>query len=174
MNPSLNKFIAQCESLPEIPSEKELRNIIAEFSRKRLSVDEYILFSDYEYKRNVLHVSAKCEIVVLCFKSGQYTPIHDHGGSAGIAFIYKGIMTEELFDKHLSSGMIVHSAKNSFLIHEVSYIDISTIHRVSNAHNDELVAINIYFPPLTAMNIYNTENALVKKWTAESYGKRPF
>jgi len=38
---------------------------------------------------------------------------------------------------------------------------------VSNAHNGNLVTMNIYFPPLTLMNIYNLENTQTEKWTAD-------
>ncbi|MCF6147359.1 MAG: hypothetical protein E3K37_01740 [Candidatus Kuenenia sp.] len=173
MNTSpFQKYIARFESLQEIPTEKELRNCIEGLSREQFSIDQYIMFSEHEYKRNIIYTSSKCELVILCFKPGQYTPIHDHGGSVGIAFIYEGIMTEELFDKQLSSGMIVPSVKKLCSANEASCIDVTTIHRVSNTHNDGLVALNIYLPPLTSMNIYNLKNIQIEKWTAESFGKQ--
>lgn len=172
MTASLKKYIARFESLQGIPSEEELRNSFGGLRREQLSIEEYICFSGTRYQRNVIHASATCELIALCFKPGQYTPIHDHGGSVGIAFVYKGTMTEELFEKQQSSGMIAPFAKNSVSANEVSCIDLSTIHRVSNVHDYGLVVLTVYFPPLVAMNIYNTENTLVEKWTAAAQRKQ--
>lgn len=133
---------------------------------RKLPIDEYVSFSDHGYKRNIVHVSNKCEVTVLCFKEGQATPIHDHGGSIGITIIQNGTMTEELFNKQ-PTGMIASAITRNFHIGEQSYVNLTTIHRVSNAHTEGLVTINVYFPPLTLMNIYNLKDTNVGKWTAD-------
>ena len=38
---------------------------------RQLPIDEYISFSDKDYKRNIVHVSSKCEFTVLCFKKDR-------------------------------------------------------------------------------------------------------
>jgi len=166
MNVLLRSFINRLESLPDKPSVDELKKSILEMDGRQLLIDKYISFSDTDYKRNIVHVSSKCEVTVLCFKKGQITPMHDHGGSIGITIMREGIMTEELFNK-LPTGMIAPTFTRRFRTSELSYINITTIHRVSNAHNENLVTMNIYFPPLTLMNIYNLENTQMEKWTAD-------
>lgn len=162
----LRSFINRLESLPDKPSLEVLKKCILEMDGRQLPIDEYISFSDKDYKRNLVHVSSKCEFTVLCFKKGQITPIHDHGDSIGITIIREGTMTEELFNK-LPTNMIAHTFTRRFHPSELSYINLTTIHRVSNAHNGNLVTMNIYFPPLTLMNIYNLENTQMEKWTAD-------
>lgn len=166
MDTLLRSFINRLESLPDKPSIDELKKCILEMDGRHLPIDEYINFSDKDYKRNIMHISSKCEVTVLCFKKGQITPIHDHGGSIGITIIREGTMTEELFNK-LPTGMIAPTFTRRFHATELSYINLTTIHRVSNTHNENLVAVNIYFPPLTLMNIYNQENTKTEKWTAD-------
>ena len=166
MNIILRSFINRLESLPDKPSMDELKKSVLEMDGRQLPIDEYISFSDKDYKRNIVHVSSKCEVTVLCFKKGQITPIHDHGGATGITIIREGTMTEELFNK-LPTVMIAPTFTRRFHTRELSYINITTIHRVSNAHNEDLVTMNIYFPPLTLMNIYNLENTHAEKWTAD-------
>ena len=162
----LRSFINRLESLPDKPSMDVLKKCVLETDGRQLPIDEYICFSDTDYKRNIVHVSSKCEFTVLCFKKGQITPIHDHGGSIGITIIREGTMTEELFDKQ-HTGIIVPSLNRKFHAGGMSYINLTTIHRVSNTHNENLVTVNIYFPPLTLMNIYNLENTKTEKWTAD-------
>lgn len=132
----------------------------------KLPIGEYSGFSDQRYKRNNIHASRKCEIVVICFQKGQCTPIHDHGGSRGITIIREGIMTEELFLKH-QTGMISPTFTRIYRHGDISYVNLTTIHRVSNAHAHGLVTMNIYFPPLAVMNLYNPENARIEKWIAD-------
>jgi cysteine dioxygenase len=167
----LKTFIDRLESLPDKVSLDELKKCVREENRKQLPVAEYIVFSDQEYKRNIVHVSNKCEVTVLCFKRGQFTPIHDHGSSIGITIIKAGTMTEELFNKQ-PTGMVVPTFTRRFRSGEMSYVNLTTIHRVSNAHLSDLVTINIYFPPLTLMNIYNKENAKIEKWVADYSGRK--
>ncbi|MBI5307001.1 MAG: cysteine dioxygenase family protein, partial [Planctomycetes bacterium] len=109
------------------------------------------------------YVSRRCEITVLCLTKGQVTPIHDHGGAIGATVIHSGSMTEELFNRQ-PGGLIVPISTHKASINEITTVDICTIHRVSNMNSEGLVTINIYFPPLTMMNIYNLENTRVEKW----------
>lgn len=162
MDITLRSFINRLESLPDKPSMDALKKCILEMDGRQLPIDEYIHFSDQGYKRNIIHISSRCEVTVLCFKKGQFTPIHDHGGSVGITLVRKGCMTEELFEKQ-SSGIITQSFTRRYYVSELANIHLTTIHRVSNTHDGELITINVYFPPLTLMNIYTLGNDRVEK-----------
>lgn len=166
MNILLKTFIANLESLPDKPSMDEIKKCVREARKEPFPIQEYIGFSSQEYKRNIVHVSAKCEITVLCFKEGQFTPIHDHGGSIGVTLIEEGTFTEALFDKQ-PTNIITPTFTRRFYKGELSSVNLKTIHRVSNKHTGDMVTSNIYFPPLTLMNIYNTENTNIEKWTAD-------
>lgn len=167
MNTILEKFIGRLGSLPEKVSLDTLERCMMEMDWGKLPIDNYVNFSDENYQRNIVHSSEKCEVIVLCLKKGQITPIHDHGGSIGVSIIQEGSMDEEPFIRQ-PSGMIVPSSPRAFHINELSFISATIIHRISNTHNENLVTINIYFPPMAMMNIYNLENANVKKWVAAS------
>jgi cysteine dioxygenase len=166
MNTLLKSFVDRLESLQDKPPLPMQKRCLLEMNGRHLPIEEYVSFSDQGYKRNIIHVSDKCEVTVLCFKEGQRTPIHDHADSLGITIIREGIMTEELFDKQ-SAGTIVPAFTRKFHTSELSYINVTTIHRVSNVHTGELIMMNVYFPPLTSMNIYHIKDACVEKWVAD-------
>lgn len=163
MDVLLTSLIDSLESLPDNPSVEGLRHIISKTKALEIPLDEYVRFSDQGYARHNVYVSHRCEITVLCLKKGQVTPIHDHGGSIGATVIRDGRMSEELFTR-LSDCMIVPIGAREASINEITTVDVSTIHRVSNVNREGLVTLNIYFPPLTMMNIYNLENTRVEKW----------
>jgi len=162
MDVLLRTFINRLESLPDKPSADALGKCVLTMDGRELPIDPYIHFSDQGYKRNVIHMSSKCEIAVLCFRKGQTTAIHDHGVSIGTTLIQEGIMTEELFEKQ-TSGMIQQTLTLTHHKNDLACIKLTTIHRVSNIHEGDLITINIYFPPLTLMNIYNLENTQTEK-----------
>lgn len=163
MDVLLASLIDTLESLPDHPSVEGLRHAISKTKALEIPIDEYVRFSDKGYARHNVYVSRICEITVLCLKKGQVTPIHDHGGSIGATVIRGGRMSEELFTR-LSDCMIVPIGAREASANEITTVDVSTIHRVSNVNREGLVTLNIYFPPLTTMNIYNLENTRVEKW----------
>ncbi len=163
MDVLLASLIDSLESLPEHPSVEGLRHVIANSKVLEIPLDEYVMFSDKGYARHNVYGSRRCEITVLCLKTGQVTPIHDHGGAIGATVVHRGTMTEELFDRQ-PGGLIVPISTRKAAIKEITTVDVSTIHRVSNVNREGLITINIYFPPLTAMNIYNLEDTRVVKW----------
>src|SRR3972149_6491257 len=148
----LRSFINRLESLPDKPSLDVLKKCILEMDGRQLPIDEYVSFSDKDYKRNIVHVSSKCEFTVLCFKKGQITPIHDHGGSIGITIIREGTMTEELFDKQ-HTGIIVpslnrkfHAGGNSLIRRGIKFRQSFDRYYIEESNLQRQ-------PPLTLMNI---------------------
>lgn len=151
------------ESLPDHPGIEKLRHTISKSKALEIPLEEYVRFSDQGYARHNVYVSRRCEITILCLKKGQVTPIHDHGGAVGATVVRSGSMTEELFTR-LPDSKVVSIGTREVFTNEITTVDVSTIHRVSNVNSEGLVTINIYFPPLTMMNIYNLENTRVEKW----------
>ena len=163
MDVLLASLIDTLVALPEHPSVEGLRNAISKTKVLEIPLDEYVRFSDKGDARHNVYGSRRCEIKVLCLKKGQVTPINDHGGAIGATVIRGGSMTEEFFNRQ-SGGLIVPISTRKASINEITTVDVSTIHRVSNVSREGLITINIYFPPLTMMNIYNLENTQVEKW----------
>jgi predicted metal-dependent enzyme (double-stranded beta helix superfamily) len=152
--------------MPDRPSLEALRKCALEMDVCRMPIGEYVSFTDKGYKRNVVHVSSKCEVTVLCFLEGQITPVHDHGGSLGITAITEGTMTEEFFIKQ-PSGVVVPTTAARHPSGAMSCIDVSTIHRVSNIRQEGLITINVYFPPLVSMNLYTPGSSQSEKWVTD-------
>lgn len=62
-----------------------------------LTLDEktirpYVRFAGDHYTRNLVHRDAHFDIMVLCWKPGQGTPIHTHNGQLGWAFTTRGAL----------------------------------------------------------------------------------
>ncbi|GFR41136.1 hypothetical protein Agub_g1784 [Astrephomene gubernaculifera] len=55
---------------------------------------QYALFNDVHYVRNLVHANEDFELIVLCWKSGQVSRVHNHGSSHCWLAVLDGRMRE--------------------------------------------------------------------------------
>jgi cysteine dioxygenase len=126
---------------------------------RRLTRDElepYMSFRADRYVRNLIHAGPAFQALVLCWRNGQRSPIHDHPGSNCAVKVIQGTATETLFDR-AANGMIFPVQSRQL---EPGFICAShddDIHQMSNLQADgaDLVTLHLYSPPLMSMNMYS-------------------
>ena len=133
-------------------------------------ISEHASFSEHGYSRNIVVRDKLFEILMICWKSGQRSLIHDHGDSLGGVKIIRGILTESLFTPALN-GMIKPVASIDYRMGDVQIEDRSTIHQVSNLQPGrcDAISLHVYLPPLGRMNIYKLHDTDVRSVSAELY-----
>ena len=62
------------------------------------SYEKFVQFSPERYRRNRMHSGAAYDALVLCWRAGQVSPIHDHRGSACAVRVIRGKATETLYE----------------------------------------------------------------------------
>jgi cysteine dioxygenase len=135
---------------------------------ERLTVHEaelapYTLFSELRYARNLVYKDENFEVMVMCWRSGQRSSIHDHAGSLGGIKIIRGELTECLFTR-APNGMIKALHSNDHAPEKSRVEETALIHQISNlqAGDATAVSIHIYVPPLIRLNIYSLEDPAVR------------
>lgn len=140
------------ESIPIKLLEEKLRELTFNLD----DVRGYAHFDDSHYRRNLIHEGPGYHALLLCWKSGQRSPIHDHRGSACGVRIVSGTALETIIA--MTDGGYVYPT----LTHELreglvcaSY-DMD-IHQISNLQplGQPLVTLHIYSPPLHKMGTYS-------------------
>ena len=81
----------------------------AEISREEL--EPYLGFKEGNYWRHRVCRNEFAEMLVLCWRPGHKTPIHDHNGSHGVVRVYEGIMWETTFHFDDEKGLCYKSAQ---------------------------------------------------------------
>src|SRR5436309_14784122 len=76
----------------------ELTAEMAELDVDCGEVTDFIRFSDRGYTRNLMHAGPWYNALILCWKNGQRSPIHDHKGSSCGVRILRGSLNETLFE----------------------------------------------------------------------------
>jgi cysteine dioxygenase len=115
----------------------------------------YVSFKEGTYARHRVHLASHAELLVLCWRPGQRTPIHDHAGSYGAVRVLRGVMWETIFEMGGDSGLAYKSSRE-WTPGQVTGADVPDIHQLGNpdVSGQDLVTLHLYAPPLTSLNVY--------------------
>ena len=94
--------------------------------------------------------------MVLCWRGGQRTPIHNHAGSVCGFRVREGTGTETIFES-TPSGVIKAVSAHDLPVGTINATQDSDIHQVSNcqAAGEDLITLHVYSPPLLRMDTYS-------------------
>jgi|SRR5438067_13687571 len=123
-------------------------------------VGPYVQFSSRGYTRNLVRAGDWYQVLVLCWKNGQRSPIHDHAGSSCGVRVLRGTGTETTF-AFAPNGMVKAVASRDLPPGSVMATQDLDLHQVSNlqAGDADLVTLHVYSPPLWLMGTYSLTDA---------------
>lgn len=116
---------------------------------------DYIRFSDRQYMRNLVRSGSWYYALVLCWKNGQRSPIHNHTGSTCGVRVLRGTLTETLFAFAPNGAVKATTSRDCPPGSILGSVD-GDMHQVSNlqAGDADLVTLHVYAPPLAGMGTY--------------------
>ena len=137
-------------------SETEVRELLASLSCCGDEFSAFERFDDGSYCRNRIFSNDFVDVLLLCWRPGQRTPIHDHAGSTCGVYVMRGEAIEIGFT---ASGMgpLIPSGSHSVLAGGVTVSSDDDIHLVANysSSGQDLVTVHCYSPPLRSMRIFS-------------------
>ena len=77
-------LVATIEELKHTAKEMrlpDLRRFISNLKPERTEIEPYVQFTENHYARNLIYKNSHFECLLLCWKPGQRSPIHDHASS---------------------------------------------------------------------------------------------
>jgi len=141
---------------------------------------KHIRFCDMGYSRTHLVKNEHFELLVLCWKKGQASKIHNHAGSHCWMGVVQGHLNETLFGYEGPDGKLVceathpiqpgsvcpklHEMKVTALPEgEVAYAsDKIGLHRIAtDVETGDSVSLHLYAPPIVVAKIFCPETNLV-------------
>lgn len=154
------------KSLTAVPTLEETYQLI---QRTDISSDEiapFLGFKTGNYSRHRVMSNEFVEMLVLCWKPGQRTPIHDHNGSHGAVFVHKGIMWETTFEYDTDHGLTYKSI-GEFRARGLTGSEVPDIHQIGNpdVSGRDLITIHIYAPPLGVLKTYKLGSSTIDLYT---------
>ena len=156
MNRSLQPLIDYLQELTAPASLPELTSRLRQLNVEWADIADYARFSERGYTRNLVCGGEWFHLLVLCWRNGQRSPIHDHKGSNCGVRVLRGVMTETLFD-FAPNGLVRAVSSKDYATGGVIGSRDSDMHQVSNLQpgNADLVTLHVYSPPLMFMGTYS-------------------
>ena len=133
-------------------------------------VRKCVRFSDERYQRNLFRAGNAYQALVLCWRNGQRSPIHDHRGSSCGVRVLRGTATETIFERN-QKGLVYPAFSRQLAEGSVAASQDADIHQMSNLSDDglDLVTLHIYSPPLLIMGSYSLSDAVVGEFVDPIY-----
>jgi cysteine dioxygenase len=137
-------------------------------TRTSVTLDDvrpFLCFSADHYVRNLMYAGPSYQALVLCWHSGQRSPIHDHRGSSCAVKIISGVATETIFAQ-AANGMMYATGSRQLATGDSCASQDADVHQMSNLQpaGTDLVTLHIYSPPLYRMNMFSLVDAKVKQF----------
>jgi cysteine dioxygenase len=134
--------------------------------RLRLSeelIESRTCFAANTYARNLVCRTSAFELLVLCWRPGHESTIHDHAGSLNAISVHRGELTSRIFvpaaGRPAGTGPVQLLAEERVRSGGWTGVDRAGIHQLSNRAAADLVTAHVYAPPLTELVIYATDSA---------------
>jgi cysteine dioxygenase len=152
----LGPIIAYLDSLKGRADLDVLAGMLAKLDVRLDDIKPSCTFGQKGYKRNTISKGDWYELLALCWRSGDRTPIHDHQGVSCAFKIVHGTGTEIRF-KPTPSGLICPVSATEMSPGYICAALDADIHEVANfqAPGQDLVTLHIYSPPIKKMNVYD-------------------
>ncbi|MBV8126932.1 MAG: cysteine dioxygenase family protein [Planctomycetaceae bacterium] len=156
--PGLIELLTVWDSLAGPIPEDVIRSGLGQLSLDRDALRGCAHFNERTYQRTLIHHTANYEILVLCWRSGQRSPIHDHGESACGVLVVEGVATETSFLVDRAGKMIV-SPSRRIPAGSIFVSRGSDIHRVANLEipGADLISLHVYSPRLAASRYFRID-----------------
>lgn len=158
---SLAPLLQFLDNLQERASLEALEDVVASLEVDGAELQEYMRFSDRGYTRNLVRAGPWYHLLVLCWKNGQRSPIHDHAGSSCCVRVLRGVLTETRFE-FAANGHVKAVGSHDLAAGAVCGSQDADMHQVSNLQPApaDLVTLHIYSPPLLTMGTYSLFDTL--------------
>ena len=167
---SFSELIQQLTSQSEPPSLEQINSWLSSVAIADVDLEPYIGFKEGNYWRHRVCRNQAVEMLVICWRPGQKTPIHDHNGSHGVVRVHKGLMYETIFAFDSDKGLC-HDTGRDCPVGTLTGADVPDIHQLGNPElsGQDLITIHVYSPPLGVLKTYKLGSSQIDLYTPNDF-----
>jgi cysteine dioxygenase len=163
---NLNDLFEQLDAFERDVPIETLVDLMKRIELDRSDIDHAVAFDTEHYKRNLLQVGSGYAALILCWRVGQSSPIHDHRGSACGVRVIEGTASEIIYE-HNGGGPLQPRRQQIYRTGSVCGSYDTDIHRMFNddPNGRDLITLHIYTPPLSDIHTWDEQTGEVSTWT---------
>lgn len=162
--PKLEPLLDYLHGLTDRGELGRLAELLGDLDVTGKDLSAWCSFGSKAYKRNTIARGEMFELLALCWRSRQATPIHDHRGSSCAFRVIEGTGVEIRYEK-TDCGLVVPTESVTMQPGYVCAAEDEDIHQVVNAQCEEsnLITMHLYTPALHHINTYDAPGARIAK-----------
>jgi cysteine dioxygenase len=167
---SLKSLVNRLRTLSQVPTLQQVDSLLEEVQLSAEELRPYRSFKAGNYARHRVFRNEHVELLVLCWRPGQRTPIHDHNGSHGAVRVCEGVMWETMFELDGNSTLRYKSSRQ-WIPGDVTDAAVPDIHQLGNPEisGQDMVTLHLYAPPLGVLNTYKVGSSEVGRYSPEQF-----
>ncbi|WP_223267211.1 cysteine dioxygenase [Polaribacter sp. IC073] len=117
----------------------------------------YASWSNNCYTRNCIVDSEKFELILICWREGDQTAIHDHGGEECWVKAIEGEFKETIYKKD-ETGELKAVKTTISKPNDITYMkDFMGFHRLENMSKKRSMSLHLYAKPIRNCNVFNED-----------------
>lgn len=167
---TFTELVEQLNAQTSPPSLETINEWLANVEISPLEIEPFLGFKEGNYWRHRVCRNQAVEMLIICWRPGQKTPIHDHNGSHGVVRVHKGLMWETTFCYEEEGGLCYNTGREC-PTGTVTGAGVPDIHQLGNPEvsGQDLITVHVYAPPLGTLNTYKVGSAQVDRYTPNDF-----
>ncbi|HKG46046.1 MAG TPA: cysteine dioxygenase family protein [Pyrinomonadaceae bacterium] len=167
---TFSDLIERLNSQTSVPTLAELNDWLSSVEILAEDLESYTGFKEGNYWRHRVCRNAAVEMLVICWRPGQKTPIHDHNGSHGVVRVHQGLMWETIFTYQEEKGLCYDTGREC-PAGTITGAEIPDIHQLGNPEvsGQDLITVHVYAPPLGVLKTYKVGSSQVDLYTPNDF-----
>lgn len=152
------------------PALAEINSWLATVEISQLDLQPYLGFKEGNYWRHRVCRNDAVEMLIICWRPGQKTPIHDHNGAHGVVRVQQGLMSETIFTYDEERGLSYDTARECSE-GTITGADVPDIHQLGNpdVSGRDLITVHVYAPPLGVLKTYKLGSSQIDVYTPNDF-----
>ena len=167
---TFSELIERLNSQTSPPTLEQLNSWLSNVEIYDFDLNPYIEFKEGNYRRHRVCRNQAVEMLVICWRPGQKTPIHDHNGSHGVVRVQQGYMFETIFAYDKEQGLCCDHSREC-PTGTVTGADVPDIHQLGNpdSSGQNLITVHVYAPPLGVLKTYKLGSSQIDLYTPNDF-----
>ena len=167
---SFSELIVTLNQQTTPPALDALTSWLSSVEISQLELEPYLGFKEGNYWRHRVCRNEAAEMLVICWRPGQKTPIHDHNGSHGVVLVQQGLMQETIFSYNEDKGLCFDSGREC-PEGTITGAGVPDIHQLGNpdVSGRDLITVHVYAPPLGVLKTYKVGSSQVDLYTPNDF-----
>jgi cysteine dioxygenase len=141
-------------SRKQITGPAPFKSLLGKYSFSQDELREHLLYpEELPYGRKCIFRSENFEVVVMNWKPGKASNIHDHGNSFGCVYSVSGQADNVLYDENLE-----HIGTTPLINNAIAEVPRGIYHAICNDTSDFAVSLHFYSPPMDGMKVIDSND----------------